>query len=78
MIRLRGVSSPNQRKSLTGHTVRAPADALLVFAAAEQHMDRMLVSLQTLHQRGELLVALDVMLVHHDAAAVVALEANRL
>lgn len=36
-------------RALTCHAVRAPADAVLVLAAAEQHMDRLVVRFQTLH-----------------------------
>lgn len=62
-------------RALTCHAVRAPADAVLVLAAAEEHMDRLVVRLQALHQSRELLVAFDVMLVHH-VAAVTTVEAT--
>lgn len=50
---------------LTGHTVRTPANAGLIFSTSKQAMDRLPIGFQLFHQGRELFVALDVMFVDH-------------
>lgn len=50
---------------LTSHAVRTPADAVLVFATAEQHMDQLTLGLQILDQFLKLFPSFDVVFDDH-------------
>lgn len=53
---------------LTRHTIRTPADAMLILAAAEQHKDRQTIEFQAAHRFVKLLVSVGLVRINHGVA----------